>query len=59
MNSFKKWLQDHLGLMRIVLLLLVGLNLFSAHRMVSVSLLLAAAHIIVAVVLLLGAILIH
>ena len=59
MNSFKKWLQDHLGLMRIVLLLFVGLNLFSAHRMSSVSMLLALAHILVAVVLLLGAILIH
>ena len=53
MNSFKKWLQDHLGLIRLVLLLFVGLNLFSAHRMFSVSLLLALAHIIVAVVLLL------
>jgi hypothetical protein len=59
MNSFKKWLQDHLGLMRIVLLLFVGLNLYSAHRMFSMSLLLALAHIIVAVVLLLGAILIR
>jgi hypothetical protein len=59
MNSFKKWLQDHLGLMRIVLLLFVGLNLYSAHRMFPVSLLLALAHVIVAVVLLLGAILIH
>jgi hypothetical protein len=59
MNSFKKWLQDHLGLMRIVLLLFVGLNLFSAHRMFSVSLILVLAHSIVAVVLLLEAILIH
>jgi hypothetical protein len=42
MNSFKKWLQDHLGLMRIVLLLFVGLNLFSAYRMFSVSLLVSA-----------------
>jgi hypothetical protein len=59
MNSFKKWLQDHLGLMRIVLLLFVGLNLFSAHRMFSVSLILVFAHILVAVALLLEAILIH
>jgi hypothetical protein len=46
-------------LIRLVLLLFVGLNLFSAHRMFSVSLPLALAHIIVAVVLLLGVILIH
>jgi hypothetical protein len=59
MNSFKKWPRDHLALIRLVLLLFVGLNLFSAHRMFSVSLLLVLAHIIVAVVLLLGAILIH
>jgi hypothetical protein len=59
MNSFKKSLQDHTGLFRLVFLLFVGLNLFSAHRMFSVSLLLALAHIPVAVVLLLGAILIH
>jgi hypothetical protein len=59
MNSFKKWLQDHLALIRLVLLLFVGLNLISARRMFSVSLLLVLAHIIVAVVLLLGAILIH
>jgi hypothetical protein len=59
MNSFMKWLQDHLGLVRLALLLLVGLNLFSPHRMFSVSLLLALAHIIVAVLLSLGAILIH
>ena len=59
MNSFKKWLQDHLGLIRLVLLLFVGLNLFFAHRMFSVSLLLVLAHIIVAVVLLLGVILVH
>ena len=59
MNSFKKWLQDHLGLIRLVLLLFVGLNLFSAHRILSKSLLLVVAHILVAVVLLLGAILIH
>ena len=59
MNSFKKWLQDHLGLIRRVLLLFVGLNLFSAHRMFHVSPLLVLAHIIVAVVLLLGTILIH
>jgi hypothetical protein len=55
----KKWLQDHLGLIRLVLLLFVGLNLISAHRMFSVALLLVLAHIIVAVVLLLGVILIH
>jgi heme A synthase len=60
MNSFQKRLQDHLGLIRLAFLLLfVGLNLFSVHRMFSVSLLLAVAHIIVAVVLLLAAILIH
>jgi hypothetical protein len=59
MHSFKKWLQDHLGLIRFVLLLFVGLNLFSAHRMFSVSLLLVLAHIIVAVVLLLEVILIR
>ena len=59
MNSFKKWLQDHLGLIRLVLLLFVGLNLLSAHRMLSVSLLLVFAHIIVAVALLLEVILIH
>ena len=59
MNSFMKWLQGHLGLIRLVLLLFVGLNLLSAHRMFSVSLLLVLAHIIVAVVLLLGVILIH
>jgi hypothetical protein len=59
MNSFKKWLQDHLGLIRLVLLLFVGVNLFSAHRMLSVSLLLVFAHIIVAVALLLEVILIH
>jgi hypothetical protein len=59
MNSFKKWLQDHLALIRLVLLLFVGLNLFSAHRTFSVSLLLVLSHIIVAVVLLLGVILIH
>jgi hypothetical protein len=46
-------------LIRLVLLLFVGLNLISAHRMFSVSLLLVFAHIIVAVVLLLGVILIH
>ena len=59
MNSVKKWLQDHLGLIRLVLLLFVGLNLISAHRMFSVSLLLVLAHIIVAVVLLLEVILIR
>ena len=59
MNFFKKWLQDHLGLIRLLLLLFVGLNLISAHRMFSVSLLLVLAHIIVAVLLFLGVILIH
>ena len=59
MNSFKEWLQDHPGLIRLLLLLFVGLNLLSAHRMFSVSLLLVLAHIIVAVVLLLGVILVH
>jgi hypothetical protein len=59
MNSFEKWLQGHLGLVRLVLLLFVGLNLLSAHRMFSVSLLLVLAHVIVAVVLLLGVILIQ
>jgi hypothetical protein len=59
MNFFKKWRQDHTGLIRLVLLLFVGLNLFSAYRMFSVSLLLALAHIIVAMVLLLAAILIR
>ena len=59
MNSFTKCLQDHLGLIRLVLLLFVDLNLISAHRMFSVSLLLVLAHIIVAGVLLLGVIRIH
>jgi hypothetical protein len=59
MDLFKKWFQDHTGLIRLVLLLFVGLNLFSAYRMFSVSLLLALAHIIVAVGLLLAAIFIH
>ena len=59
MNFFKKWLQDHPRFIRLVLLLFVGLNPFSAHRMFSVSLLLALAHIIVALVLLLAAILIR
>jgi hypothetical protein len=59
MNSLKKWLQAHLGSIRLLLLLSVGSNRFSAHRMFSVSLLLVLAHIIVAVVLLLGVILIH
>jgi len=58
-NFFQKWLQDHTGLIRLVLLLFVGLNLFSAHRMFSVSLSLALAHVLVAAVLLLGAILIR
>jgi len=30
MDFFMKWLQDHLGLTRLVVLLFVGLNLFSA-----------------------------
>jgi len=59
MNFFQKWLQDQLWLIRLALLLCVGLNLFSAHRILSKSLLLVVAHILVAVVLLLGAILIH
>jgi len=59
MNSFQKWLQDHLGLIRLALFLCGGLNLFSAHRMLSVSLLLVFAHVLVAVVLLLAAVLIH
>ena len=59
MNSFQKWLQDHLALIRLALFVCVGINLFSAHRMLSVSLLLAVAQILMAVVLLLGAILIH
>ena len=59
MNSFHKWLQDHTRLVRLVLLLFVVLNLFSAYRMFSESLPLAYAHILVAAVLLLGAILIH
>ena len=59
MNFFKKYLQDHLGLIRLCPLLFVGLNVFSAHRMFSVFLLLALPHILVAVVLLLGVILIH
>ena len=59
MTSFKKRIQDHLGLIRLLLVLFVGVNLLSAHRMRSVSLLLALAHILVAVVLSLGAILIH
>jgi len=58
-NSFQKRLQDHLGSNRFALLLFVGLNIFSARRMFSISLLLALAHTIAAVVLLLGAILIH
>jgi hypothetical protein len=46
-------------LIRLALLLCVGLNLFSAHRMLSKSLLMASADILVAVALLLGAFLIH
>jgi len=59
MNFFKKWLQDHLLLFRLTLLLFVGLNLYSAYRMFSESPLLVVGHAIMAVVLLLGAILIH
>jgi FtsH-binding integral membrane protein len=54
-----KWLHDHTGLIRIVLFLFVGLNLYSAYRIFSESPLLVLAHTFVAVVLLLGAILIH
>ena len=59
MNSLKEWLQDHLGLTRMLLLLFVGLNLFSVHQVFSISLILVLAHIFVAVSLLLGAILIR
>jgi len=60
MNPFNKTgLQDRPGLIRICLLLLAGLNLFSAHSMFSVSPILVLGHIIVAVVLLLAAVLIH
>jgi hypothetical protein len=59
MHFFKKWFQDRTGLIRPVILLFVGLNLFSARRMFSASLLLALAHILVAVVSLLGAVLIY
>lgn len=59
MNKFKKWLEDHPALIRTVLLLFVGLNLYSAHRISSVSTLMALAHLTMAVVLLLGTILIH
>jgi hypothetical protein len=59
MNSLQKWLQDHPGLIRFALFLCVGLNLFSAHRMFSVSLILVLAHIFVVIVLLLVAIFIH
>ena len=59
MNTFKKWLQDRLGLIRLVLLLFVVLNLYSAHRIFCESPILVLAHVIMAVVLLLGAILIH
>jgi hypothetical protein len=41
-------------LIRLALLLFVGLNLFSAHRMLSVSLLLAFAHVLMAVGALVG-----
>ena len=59
MTSFKKWLQDRLGLIRLVLLLFVGLNLYSAHRIFCESPTLVLAHVIMAVLLLLGTILIH
>jgi len=59
MNSFDQWLQKHLGLIRLGLFMLVGLNLFSAYRMFPLSRLLAFTHVIVAVVLLLGAVLIR
>ena len=59
MNTFKKWLQDRLGLIRLVLLLFVGLNLYFAHRIFCESPVLVLAHVIMAVVLLLGTILIH
>jgi hypothetical protein len=59
MDFFKKWFQDRTGLIKPILLLFVGLNLFSAHQMFSVSPLLTLAHILVTVLLLLGAILIH
>jgi len=59
MHFSKNWLQDRLGLIHLDLALCVGLNLFSAHRMFSVSLILTLAHVIVAVVLSLGVILIH
>jgi hypothetical protein len=59
MNKFKKWLEHHPGSIRLVLLLFVGLNLYSARRISSVSSLMALAHLTMAVVILLGAILIH
>ena len=59
MNSVQKRLQDHLGLIRLALFLCVGLNLFSAYRMLSVSLLLAFVHVLVAIALFAAAILIH
>jgi hypothetical protein len=59
MNTFKKWLQDHLGLIRLVLLLFVVLNLFSACRIFCESPVLVLAHVVMAVVLLLGAIFIY
>jgi len=59
MNSFRKWFQDHLGLTRMVLLLFVGLNLFSAYRIFCESPVLVLAHVIMAVVLLLAAIFVH
>lgn len=58
MNKFKKWLEDHPASIRLLLLLFVGLNLYSAHRISSESKLMVLAHLTMAVVLLLGAILI-
>jgi hypothetical protein len=59
MNTLKKWLQGRFWLIRLCLLLLVGVNLFSAYRIFPESPILVLAHVIMAVVLLLGAILIH
>ena len=59
MNSFNKCLQDHPGSIRLVVLLFVGINLYSAHRMFSASPLMTFAHVVAAVVLLQAAILVH
>jgi hypothetical protein len=59
MHKFKKWLEAHPGLIRLVLLLFVALNLYSAHRISSVSTLMAFSHLTMAAALLLSAILIH